>query len=92
MTRRFSPPQPLAATTTPAGDLVRVYRRRWLTVTCVLDRWHQHGLWWTEATTPDQAWLATERHYARIVLDERQVWDVFQTTEGCWYLERIVLH
>ena len=107
MTRRFSPPQPLAATTTPAGDLVRVYRRRWLTVTCVLDRWHQHGLWplagrrlaeaeglvaGTEATTPDQAWLATERHYARIVVDERQVWDVFQTTEGCWYLERIVLH
>ena len=91
MTRRFSPPQPLAATTTPAGDLARVYRRRWLTVTRVLDRWHQHGLWWTEATTPDQAWLATERHYARIVVDERQVWDVFQTTEGSWYLERIVL-
>jgi hypothetical protein len=48
-------------------------------------------LWWAEATTPDQAWLATERRYARIVLDERQVWDVFQTTEGSWYLERIVL-
>ena len=92
MTRRFSPPQPLTATITPAGDLARVYRRRWLTVTSVLDRWRQPGLWWTEAATPEQAWLATERRYARIVLDERQVWDVFRTTDGSWFLERIVMH
>jgi hypothetical protein len=92
MTRRFAPPQPFTAVTTPDGELTRVYRRRWLTVTSVLDRWQQPGLWWTEATTPEQAWLATERRYARIVLDGRQVWDVFHTAEGGWFLERIVLH
>lgn len=83
MTRRLVPPEPLRATSTEEGLPLRVYRRRWYTVTHVVDRWVQRGLWWDEIAPGAPG---ADRHYARIVLDSRLIWDVYHEGTGIWYL------
>ena len=85
MTRRLSSPGPLRTMLTGTGELRRLYRRRWHTVTQVLDRWIQRELWWDESDP------GSDREYQRIVLDGRLVWDVYHGADGQWYLYRLVL-
>lgn len=89
MIRRLAPPEPLRTASDDDGFPVRIYRRGWHTVTRVVDCWVQRGLWWDEAEAGD---VGADRHYVRIVLDDRLVWDIYHGANGAWYLDRIVLN
>ncbi len=92
MTRRLRPPAPLAVRCRPDGAptlLRRAGRER--VVTHVAATWVRPAAWWTDradGTGPDP--LLLERTYYRVIADGAVALEIFATTDGRWYLERII--
>ena len=103
MTRRLRPPVSIDVQCRPDGRPTRLRRKgRVRTVTHVAATWVRPAPWWStfEASghdsrlssnaTGDFNDLNEERTYFRVVLDATLVHEIFCTSSGHWYLERIM--
>jgi len=92
VTRRLRPPAPLAVRCRPDGVptlLRRAGRER--VVTHVAATWVRPAAWWTDrADGSGHDPLLLERTYYRVIADDSVALEIFYTTDGQWYLERII--
>lgn len=94
MTRRLRPPAPIEVQhhPGPGGTPLRLRRgRRTHRVTRVTSTWIRPAAWWSHDDDDAPADpLFDERTYYRVVLDDALVYEIFRTTHGDYYLERII--
>jgi hypothetical protein len=100
MTRRLRPPARIDVQCRPDGRPVRLRRGgRARIVTHVAASWVRPAPWWStfeasghDSDLPPHAAgdLNEERTYFRVVLDAALVHEIFCTSSGHWYLERIM--
>lgn len=99
MTRRLRPPAPLRVQCCPNGWPLRLYRGgRVRIVTHVATTWVRPAPWWAALDGSDKREpslyeahaLNEERTYMRVVLDGVCVYEIFRTSGGSWYLERVI--
>jgi hypothetical protein len=100
MTRRLRPPVSIDVQCRPDGRPARLRRGgRERTVTHVAASWVRPAPWWStfeasghDSDLPPHAAgdLNEERTYFRVVLDAALVHEIFCTSSGHWYLERIM--
>jgi hypothetical protein len=91
MTRKLNPPVPIYVTLLGGRPVAILHAGRRSQVTHVANTWVRPGRWW--GVGGDVEPQTRDRTYYRLVLNGRQVVEVFTVAPGTtrgWYLERIV--